>query len=43
MRDQLAHHYFDTDRTIVEYVVQELPGLRTAVVGLLDALRRQER
>ena len=35
MRDQLAHHYFDTDHAIVAYVVQEeLTPLRTAIVSL---------
>ncbi len=35
MRDQLAHHYFDTDHAIVAYVVrEELAPLRTAIVSL---------
>jgi uncharacterized protein with HEPN domain len=35
MRDQLAHHYFDTDHAIVTYVVQrELTPLREAIVTL---------
>jgi len=37
MRDQLAHHYFDTDHAIVEYVVhEELAPLRAAVVALAE-------
>lgn len=44
MRDRLAHHYFDTDRSIVEFVVREqLPELRSAVVLLLQSLRREDR
>ena len=35
MRDQLAHHYFDTDYAVVSYVVhEELAPLRVAVVTL---------
>ncbi|MHB1800621.1 MAG: HepT-like ribonuclease domain-containing protein [Actinomycetes bacterium] len=35
MRDQLAHHYFDTDHAVVNYVVhEELAPLRAAVVTL---------
>lgn len=35
MRDQLAHHYFDTDHAVVEYVVhEELAPLRAGVVAL---------
>jgi len=35
MRDQLTHHYFDTDHATVEYVVRgELTPLREAVVAL---------
>lgn len=26
MRDQLAHHYFDTDHAVVEHAVREEPG-----------------
>jgi uncharacterized protein with HEPN domain len=37
MRDQLAHHYFDTDHAIVEFVVhEELKPLRTAVIALAE-------
>lgn len=37
MRDQLAHHYFDTDHAIVTYVIhEELTPLRAAVVVLLE-------
>ncbi|HVB90539.1 MAG TPA: HepT-like ribonuclease domain-containing protein [Acidimicrobiales bacterium] len=37
MRDRLAHHYFDTDHALVEYVVnEELAPLRAAVVALAD-------
>ncbi len=36
MRDQLAHHYFDTDHAIVTQAVnEELPRLRDAVAVLL--------
>ncbi len=36
MRDQLAHHYFDTDHAIVTQAVnEELPRLRDAVTVLL--------
>lgn len=39
MRDQLAHHYFDTDHAIVAYVVNgELTPLRDAVVQLINNL-----
>jgi uncharacterized protein with HEPN domain len=39
MRDRLAHHYFDTDHAIVEYVVhEELAVLRAAVVTLVGNL-----
>jgi hypothetical protein len=35
MRDQLAHHFFDTDHAIVTYVLREEPTpLRTAIVEL---------
>jgi hypothetical protein len=35
MRDQLAHHYFDTDHAIVTFVLRgELTPLRTAIVEL---------
>lgn len=38
MRDQLAHHYFDTDHAIVtEAVTERLPPLRTAVVRLAES------
>ena len=37
MRDQLAHHYFDTDHAVVTYVIQEeLTPLRVAAVMLLE-------
>ena len=37
MRDRLAHHYFDTDHALVEYVVnEELVPLRAAVVALAE-------
>jgi uncharacterized protein with HEPN domain len=37
MRDRLAHHYFDTDHALVEYVVnEELVPLRVAVVTLAE-------
>jgi uncharacterized protein with HEPN domain len=37
MRDRLAHHYFDTDHALVEYVVnEELVPLRVAVVALAE-------
>ncbi len=37
MRDQLAHHYFDTDHAIVSYVVhEELAPLKAAVVTLAE-------
>ncbi len=37
MRDQLAHHYFDTDHALVEQVVhEELMPLREAVVTLVE-------
>jgi len=37
MRDQLAHHYFDTDHAIVTYVVhEELAPLRAAVAALAE-------
>ncbi len=36
MRDQLAHHYFDTDHAIVTQAVSEqLPYLRGAVTSLI--------
>ena len=36
MRDQLVHHYFDTDHAIVaEAVTEQLPALREAVERLL--------
>ena len=39
MRDRLAHHYFDTDHAVVDYVVrEELTPLRSAVVRLIDNL-----
>jgi uncharacterized protein with HEPN domain len=35
MRDQLAHHYIDTDHAIVAFVVgDELISLRAAIVEL---------
>jgi uncharacterized protein with HEPN domain len=38
MRDQLAHHYFDTDHAIVaEAVTEHLPALREAAERLLIA------
>ena len=37
MRDRLAHHYFDTDHALVEYVVnEELVPLRAAAVTLAE-------
>ena len=37
MRDQLAHHYFDTDHAVVEHVIhEELGPLRSAVVRLIE-------
>jgi uncharacterized protein with HEPN domain len=37
MRDRLAHHYFDTDHALVEYVVnEELVPLRAAAVTLTE-------
>ncbi len=37
MRDRLAHHYFDTDHALVDYVVnEELVPLRAAVVALAE-------
>lgn len=37
MRDQLAHHYFDTDHAVVSYVVaEELVPLRAAVLTLAE-------
>lgn len=37
MRDRLAHHYFDTDHALVEYVVnEELVPLRVAAVTLAE-------
>ena len=37
MRDRLAHHYFDTDHALVEYVVnEELVSLRAAAVTLAE-------
>lgn len=39
MRDQLAHHYFDTDHAIVtQAVTEELPRLRDAVAILLQRI-----
>jgi len=38
MRDQLAHHYFDTDHAIVtEAVTERLPALREAVEHLIGS------
>ncbi len=38
MRDQLAHHYFDTDHAIVaEAVAERLPALRAAVERLMGS------
>ncbi len=38
MRDQLAHHYFDTDHAIVaEAVTEHLPALRKAVKRLIGS------
>jgi uncharacterized protein with HEPN domain len=43
MRDQLAHHYFDTDHAVVEYAVrEELAPLRTAVVRLIEGTTAPE-
>jgi len=37
MRDQLAHHYFDTDHAVVQHVIhEELGPLRNAVVRLIE-------
>ena len=37
MRDRLAHHYFDTDHALVEYVInEELVPLRAAAVRLAE-------
>ena len=38
MRDQLVHHYFDTDHAIVtEAVTERLPALREAVERLIGS------
>jgi uncharacterized protein with HEPN domain len=37
MRDQLTHHYFDTDHAIVtQAMTEELPRLRAAVIPMID-------
>jgi uncharacterized protein with HEPN domain len=37
MKDHLAHHYFDTDHALVEYVIhEELVPLREAIVTLTE-------
>ncbi len=42
MRDQLAHHYFDTDHAIVtQAVTEELPRLRDAIAVLLQQIVEQ--
>lgn len=42
MRDQLAHHYFDTDHAIVtQAVTEELPRLRDAVAALMQRIDEQ--
>lgn len=39
MRDQLAHHYFDTDHAIVaEAVTERLPALREAAERLIGSV-----
>ena len=36
MRDQLTHHYFDTDHAIVtQAMTEELPRLRSAVIRMI--------
>ena len=43
MRDQLTHHYFDTQRAVVEQVVtEELAPLRQAIVRLRERLAETE-
>ena len=42
MRDQLAHHYFDTDHAIVtQAVTEELPRLRDAIAALMQRIGEQ--
>ncbi len=42
MRDQLAHHYFDTDHAIVtQAVTEEFPRLRDAVAALMQRIDEQ--